>query len=50
MAHFLLGEVYLYKGEAQSAIVEFRKELEISPALWLVYSAAFRRSSSCRSI
>jgi tetratricopeptide (TPR) repeat protein len=37
MAHFLLGEVYLYKGEAQSAIVEFRKELEISPALWLVY-------------
>ena len=37
MAHFLLGEIYLYKGNAESAIAEFRKELEISPALWLVY-------------
>ena len=37
MAHFLLGEVYLYKGATQPAINEFHKELEISPALWLVY-------------
>jgi tetratricopeptide (TPR) repeat protein len=37
MAHFLLGEIYLYKGEAEFATAEFRKELEISPALWLVY-------------
>ena len=37
MAHFLLGEIYLYKGASELAIAEFRKELEISPALWLVY-------------
>ncbi|MGI8960557.1 MAG: tetratricopeptide repeat protein [Bryobacteraceae bacterium] len=37
MAPFFLGEVYLYKGAAESAIAEFRKELETSPALWLAY-------------
>jgi tetratricopeptide (TPR) repeat protein len=37
MAHFLLGEIYLHKGVTQPAVVEFHKELEISPALWLVY-------------
>lgn len=37
MAHFLLGEIDLYKGDGQAALEEFRKELAINPSVWLVY-------------
>jgi len=37
MAHFLLGEIDLYKGDGQGAVEEFRKELAINPSVWLVY-------------
>ena len=37
MAHFLLGEIYLYQTNPQRALEEFRKELEINPTVWLVY-------------
>ena len=37
MAHFLLGEIYLYKSSVAQALDEFHKELQISPILWLVY-------------
>src|SRR5205807_10457654 len=37
MAHFLLGEIYLYKSNVAQALDEFHKELQISPILWLVY-------------
>lgn len=37
MAHFLLGEIDLYKGDAQAAVEEFHKELTINPGVWLVY-------------
>ena len=37
MAHFLLGEIDLYKGDTPAAIEEFRKELAVNPAVWLVY-------------
>ena len=32
LAHFLLGEFYLYKSRVPEAIVEFQKELSINPA------------------
>ena len=32
LAHFLLGELYLYKSRASEAIVEFQKELALNPA------------------
>lgn len=32
LAHFLLGELYLYKSRADEAIAEFQKELAINPA------------------
>lgn len=32
LAHFLLGELYLYKSRIPEAIVEFQKELAINPA------------------
>jgi len=32
LAHFLLGELYLYKSRLPEAIAEFRKELAINPA------------------
>jgi tetratricopeptide (TPR) repeat protein len=32
LAHFLLGELYLYKSRVQEAITEFQKELAINPA------------------
>jgi len=32
LAHFLLGELYLYKSRLPEAIAEFRKELSINPA------------------
>jgi tetratricopeptide (TPR) repeat protein len=37
MAHFHAGEIYLYKNDAQHGLVEFQKELEINPTVWLVY-------------
>jgi len=37
MAHFLLGEIELYKGDGQAAVEEFHKELAINPSVWLVY-------------
>ena len=36
MAHFLLGEIFLYQRSAEAAVEQFRKELEINPAVWLV--------------
>jgi tetratricopeptide (TPR) repeat protein len=32
LAHFLLGELYLYKSRVPEAIVEFQKELTLNPA------------------
>jgi tetratricopeptide (TPR) repeat protein len=37
MAHFLLGEIDLYKGDVPAAIEEFHQELAINPSVWLVY-------------
>jgi tetratricopeptide (TPR) repeat protein len=37
MAHFLLGEIDLYKGDAASAAEELNKEVAINPSVWLVY-------------
>jgi tetratricopeptide (TPR) repeat protein len=37
MAHFLLGEIDLYRGDAPAAVEEFRREVAINPAVWLVY-------------
>jgi tetratricopeptide (TPR) repeat protein len=37
MAHFLLGEIDLYKDNAAAAVSEFQKELAINPTVWLVY-------------
>jgi tetratricopeptide (TPR) repeat protein len=36
MAHFLLGEIFLYKRSAEEAVEQFRQELAINPAVWLV--------------
>jgi tetratricopeptide (TPR) repeat protein len=37
MAHFLLGEIDLYKGDAAAAVEELNKEVAINPTVWLVY-------------
>ena len=37
MAHFILGEIDLYKGDAPAAVSELNKELAINPSVWLVY-------------
>ena len=37
MAHFLLGEIDLYRGDVVAAIEEFHKELLVDPSVWLVY-------------
>ena len=37
MAHFLLGEIYLYQSAPQKAVSEFKKEMALNPTLWLVY-------------
>lgn len=37
MAHFILGEIDLYKGDAPAAVEELTKELVINPSVWLVY-------------
>jgi tetratricopeptide (TPR) repeat protein len=37
MAHFLLGEVYLYKGDVATGLEHFQKEIEINPVLWIAY-------------
>jgi len=37
MAHFLLGEIDLAKGDLGAAVDELNKELAINPAVWLVY-------------
>lgn len=37
MAHFILGEIDLYKGDAPAAVDELTKELVINPSVWLVY-------------
>lgn len=37
MAHFLLGEIDLSRGDAPAAVEEFNKELTINPSVWLVY-------------
>ena len=37
MAHFLLGEINLYKGDAAAAVEELNKEVAINPTVWLVY-------------
>jgi len=37
LAHFLLGELYLYKSRIPEAIAEFQKELAINPANAAIY-------------
>lgn len=37
MAHFMLGEIYLYKSNVPGALAEFQKELAINPIAWYVY-------------
>ena len=37
MAHFLLGELYLYKSQIPESIAEFQKELAINPGYAAVY-------------
>jgi superkiller protein 3 len=37
MAHFLLGEIDLYKGDAAAAVEELNQEVAINPSVWLVY-------------
>jgi tetratricopeptide (TPR) repeat protein len=37
MAHFLLGELYLYKSQIPESIAEFQKELAINPGYSAVY-------------
>lgn len=37
MAHFLLGEIDLFKGDASAAVEELNKEIAINPTVWLVY-------------
>jgi len=37
MAHFLLGEIYLFQLQPALAREEFQRELEINPTVWLVY-------------
>ena len=37
MAHFILGEIDLYKGDAPAAVNELTKELAVNPSVWLVY-------------
>ena len=37
MAHFILGEFYLFKSNAPSAIEEFHKELALDPLAWYAY-------------
>jgi tetratricopeptide (TPR) repeat protein len=37
MARFLLGEVYLYKGDVAAGLAYFQKEIEINPILWIAY-------------
>jgi len=37
MAHFLMGEVYLYKGDVATGLAHFQKEIEINPILWIAY-------------
>lgn len=37
MAHFLLGEIDLYKKDTPAAVTEFQKELAINPTVLPVY-------------
>jgi tetratricopeptide (TPR) repeat protein len=37
MAHFLLGEIYLYKADVPASLEHFQKEIEINPILWIAY-------------
>jgi tetratricopeptide (TPR) repeat protein len=37
MAHFLLGEIKLARGDLGAAVDELNKELAINPTVWLVY-------------
>jgi tetratricopeptide (TPR) repeat protein len=37
LAHYLLGELYLYKSRLPEAIAEFQKEIEINPAYAATY-------------
>ncbi len=37
MAHFMLGEIYLYKSNVPEALEEFRQELAINPIGWYAY-------------
>jgi tetratricopeptide (TPR) repeat protein len=37
MAHFLIGEIDLAKGNSPGAVDEFNKELAVNPGTWLVY-------------
>jgi len=45
MAHFLLGELYLYKSRIPEAISEFEKELQINPG----YAAAYYKLADAYS-
>jgi tetratricopeptide (TPR) repeat protein len=45
LAHFLLGELYLYKSRIPEAIAEFQKELAINPA----YAPAFYKLADAYS-
>src|SRR6266705_228881 len=45
LAHFLLGELYLYKSKVSEAIAEFQKELAINPG----YAAAYYKLADAYS-
>ncbi len=36
-AHFMLGELYLFKSDVPRALEEFHKELQINPIQWMAY-------------
>lgn len=36
-AHFMLGEIYLFKSDVPHSLEEFRRELEINPIAWYTY-------------
>jgi tetratricopeptide (TPR) repeat protein len=51
LAHFLLGELYLYKSRVAEAVVEFQKELALNPAHAATYyklADAYSRDTEIR--
>lgn len=37
MAHFMLGEIYLFKSDVPGALKQFNEELKINPIAWMAY-------------